>query len=126
MPVIPNQVNALKSVLLQSEATTVDIAPHPPHLNRLKDLMIPFRERWYFTPEMQGSYSIKKVLPALVPDLSYKYLTIQEGGMASNSFTTMLHGNFTGDVAQTRQDLLDYCALDTLAMVRILERLREV
>jgi len=95
-------------------------------INRLKDLMIPFRERWYYTPEMQGSYSIKKVLPALVPELSYQDLTIQEGGTASNTFTTMLQGNFTGDAAQTRQDLLDYCALDTLAMVRILGELKEI
>jgi hypothetical protein len=75
---------------------------------------------------MQGSYSIKKVLPALVPELSYQNLNIQEGGTASNTFTAMLQGNFTGDVEQTRKDLLAYCELDTLAMVRILGKLREV
>ena len=94
-------------------------------VSRLKDLMIPFRERWYYTPEMQGSYSIKKVLPALVPELSYQDLAIQEGGTASNTFSAMLQGNFNGDVEQTRKDLLAYCALDTLAMVRILGKLRE-
>ncbi len=36
-------------------------------VNRLKDLMIPFKQKWYYTPEMRGSYSIKAVLPALVP-----------------------------------------------------------
>ena len=87
-------------------------------INRLKDLMVPFRERWYYTPEMQGSYSIKKVLPALVSELSYQDLNIQEGGMASNTFSTMLQGEFKGDVEQTRMDLL--------AMVRILGRLKEV
>lgn len=95
-------------------------------ISRLKDLMIPFRERWYYSPEMQGSYSIKKVLPALVPELSYQNLAIQEGGTASNTFSAMVQGNFSGDVDQTRKDLLAYCELDTLAMVRILGRLREV
>ena len=50
--------------------------------------MVPFRERWYYTPEMQGSYSIKKVLPALVPDLSYDNLDIKGGGVASSTFLT--------------------------------------
>ena len=50
---------------------------------RLKDLMIPFQQRWYYTPSMQGSYSIKKVLPALVPVMSYSNLNIQEGTTAS-------------------------------------------
>jgi hypothetical protein len=36
-------------------------------VNRLKDLIIPFQQKWYYTPEMKGSYSIKHVLPALVP-----------------------------------------------------------
>jgi hypothetical protein len=95
-------------------------------IDRLKDLMIPFRERWYYTPEMQGSYSIKKVLPALVPELSYKDLNIQEGGTASNTFSQMIQGTFEGDIEQTRKDLLAYCELDTLAMVKILEVLRGV
>ena len=40
-------------------------------IDRLTDLMAPFRDRLYYTPEMRGSYSIKDVLPALVPELSY-------------------------------------------------------
>lgn len=95
-------------------------------INRLKDLMVPFQKRWYYTPDMQGSYSIKKVLPALVPELSYKDLNIQEGGTASNTFAQMVQGTFEGDVEETRKDLLAYCELDTLAMVKILEKLKEV
>jgi hypothetical protein len=55
-------------------------------INRLKDLMIPFQQKWYYTPEMRGSYSIKYVLPALVPELSYDGLPIKEGATASNTF----------------------------------------
>lgn len=95
-------------------------------IERLKDLMVPFRDRSYYTPDMRGSYSIKKVLPALVPELSYKELEIQEGGTASNTFAQMVQGTFEGDVEQTRKDLLAYCELDTLAMVRILEVLKKV
>jgi len=91
---------------------------------RLKDLMIPFQQRWYYTPSMQGSYSIKKVLPALVPEMSYENLNIKEGGTASNFYAAMVMGEFTGDVEQTRRDLLEYCGVDTLAMVEILRRLQ--
>ena len=92
-------------------------------IDRLKDLMVPFQQKWYYTPEMKGSYSIKAVLPALVPELSYKNLEIKEGGTASNTFTQMVLGEFKGDIIQTRNDLLAYCKMDTYAMVRILEKL---
>ena len=93
---------------------------------RLKDLMIPFQQKWYYTPEMRGSYSIKSVLPALVPELSYNDLEIKEGGAASNTFLSMVNGTFKGDVVETRRQLLEYCKMDTFAMVRILDKLRQV
>ena len=95
-------------------------------VNRLKDLMIPFQQKWYYTPEMRGSYSIKYVLPALVPELSYDDLDIKEGGTASNTFLSMVNETFEGDAQKTRRQLLEYCELDTYAMVRILDKLREV
>ena len=95
-------------------------------VNRLKDLMIPFQQKWYYTPEMRGSYSIKYVLPALVPELSYNDLEIKEGGTASNTFLCMVNGTFEGDVEETRRQLLEYCKLDTYAMVKILEKLLQV
>lgn len=94
-------------------------------VSRLKDLMIPFQNKWYYKPEMQGSYSIKKVLPALVPELTYSDLEIKEGGTASNVFTQMAAGTYVGDIEKTRKDLLEYCKLDTLAMVRIIEELKK-
>ena len=75
---------------------------------------------------MKGSYSIKKVLPALVPELSYGDLEIQEGGTASNTYAQMAQDLFKGDEKKTRDDLLEYCKLDTWAMVKILEKLKEV
>ena len=95
-------------------------------VNRLKDLMIPFQQKWYYTPEMRGSYSIKSVLPALIPELSYNNLDIKEGGAASNTFLSMVNGTFKGDLEEIRRQLLEYCKLDTFAMVRILDKLRQV
>ncbi len=93
---------------------------------RVQDLEVPFRNKYFYTKEMQGRSSIKKVLPALVPELSYSDLDIQEGGTASATFLAMFKGEFEGDYEATNQQLLDYCKLDTYAMVKLLERLMEV
>jgi len=97
-----------------------------PIISRLKDLMLPFQQKWYYTPAMKGSYSIKYVLPALVSELSYKDLEIQNGGTASSLFLDMINGSFKGNIAKTRQNLLAYCKLDTWAMVKILEVLKNL
>ena len=72
---------------------------------------------------MKGKHSIKKVLPALIPDMSYDDLDIQEGGTASNTFKSMIEGTFDGDENEVRKQLLEYCKLDTFSMVKILEKL---
>jgi hypothetical protein len=95
-------------------------------LSRLKDLMVPFQEKWYYTPAMKGSYSIKSVLPALVPDMGYDSLEIKEGGTASLVYYQMVKGTFKGDPEKTKEQLLEYCKMDTLAMVRILEVLQRI
>lgn len=92
-------------------------------LNRLKDLMLPFRERWYYIPEMKGSYSIKVVLPTLLPEFTYSNLEIKDGNTASSTYASMVQGVFSGDANKTLKALLEYCKLDTLAMVKILEKL---
>ena len=91
---------------------------------RLIDLADPFRAKHYYAPEMRGSYSIKYVLPALIPELSYNDLAIQEGGTASLTYLQMVTGTFDGDIDQTRRDLIAYCTLDTLAMVKIMAKLK--
>ena len=65
----------------------------------------PFQQKWYYTPETRGSYSIKSVLPALVPELSHNNLEIKEGGTASNTFLSMVNVTFEGDVEETRKQL---------------------
>jgi len=93
---------------------------------RIKDLMLPFQRNHYYAPEMKGSYSIKYVLPALVPELSYDDLQINDGGLASIAFESLFNETNMIRIAETRTQLLEYCKLDTLAMVRILERLESM
>ena len=95
-------------------------------LARLKDLAEPFAKRWYVAPGMDGRHSIKKVLPALVPELGYEDLEIGSGDLASLSFAQVVQGTYAGDETQLRRALEAYCALDTLAMVRVLRVLRRV
>jgi len=90
---------------------------------RIKDLMIPFQRKYYYAPEMIGSYSIKAVLPSLVPELSYDKLKIKEGGLASITFEGLQAETDMMIIAETREQLLEYCKMDTLAMVKILEKL---
>ena len=92
-------------------------------ISRIKDLMIPFQKKYYYSPEMMGSYSIKAVLPALVPELSYDKLEINEGGLASIAYESLQTETDLMRIAEIKQQLLEYCKLDTLGMVKILEAL---
>ena len=95
-------------------------------ISRTKDLMIPFQKKYYYTNDMQGSYSIKYVLPALVPDLSYEELEINEGSLASIAFESLYYETDMIKISETRKNLLEYCKLDTFAMVKILEKLESL
>ena len=80
----------------------------------------------YIDYRFHGSSSIKKVLPVLCPDISYSDLDVNNGTMALDTWGRMiLDPNFNNDIAETRKNLLDYCELDTLAMVKIYEVLKE-
>ena len=96
--------------------------------DNIKDLMAPFASKSYYHPKMQGSYSIKYVLPALVPEFesAYKDLNlIHHGGEAMQAYAAMACMNEMQCEAY-KKALLAYCKLDTLAMVKVLEKLREV
>jgi len=93
-------------------------------VENMRDLMDPFRSRAYYSWEMMGSYSIKEVLPVLVPELSYKELEVGDGGAAMDAYHRMCSTAEQNEVNKIREALLKYCHLDTLAMVKILERLR--
>jgi hypothetical protein len=88
--------------------------------DRVVDLMVPFSKGWFVDKDFYGGASIKDVLPALVPSLSYKDLNVQEGSTASRLWKeTFIDEEDTGDRKKIADDLLKYCELDTLAMVEI-------
>lgn len=105
-----------------------DLAAHLMDIHdNLHDLMIPFKEQSYYSAAMNGSYSIKYVLPALYPDdpeLDYHNLDgIHNGGEASAAFADM--PSYSPEQREAmRAALLQYCELDTYAMVKVLRRLK--
>lgn len=87
---------------------------------RLVDLH-PITKKNYYHPSQRGSWSIKAVLPAVAPDLSYKTLIgVKDGSMAMDAYLEAIHGETTPErKAEIEQQLLAYCGLDTFAMVRL-------
>ncbi|HQX44974.1 MAG TPA: DUF2779 domain-containing protein [Saprospiraceae bacterium] len=93
---------------------------------RFFDLMDIFSKRMYVHKDFKGSSSIKKVLPVLVPHLSYKDLTIGDGGTATTAWKRMVFEiNDANEKEKIKMDLLAYCKLDTLAMVEIFRKIIE-
>lgn len=92
---------------------------------RLQDLLPLVRDHVYH-PDFQGSFSLKAVVPALAPELSYDDLPITNGEQAALELERLLFETDPHDVECRRQALLDYCRLDTLGMVAIYRRLLEL
>jgi hypothetical protein len=94
-------------------------------IESFRDLMQPFKNRDIYLWQAKGSYSIKPILPLLVPELSYENLDgVADGGDAMEAWHRMNSLKDPAEVAQIRNALLEYCELDTLAMVRILEQIK--
>jgi len=95
--------------------------------SRVVDLMTPFSTCAYVHKDFFGSASIKKVLPVLIPELSYKDLDIHAGGAAQRLWMeAVLDGKRADEKDKVLKDLLKYCELDTLAMVRIYQHLIKI
>lgn len=108
LPLLPAQKEALRQMT-----------------QRFMDTQTPFQQD-YLHPKMHGSSSIKKVLPSLVPQMSYEGMPIANGGEAMNAFDTLYFGNLPPlEEQQLRRDLLAYCKQDTWAMVKLVDALRD-
>jgi hypothetical protein len=87
-------------------------------------------EQHVYHPEFGGSFSIKGVLPALVPGMTYDDAgAIAEGTEASALLAKLiLHSDGMPEAErdQLRSELLAYCRLDTWAMVKLLEKLSDL
>jgi predicted RecB family nuclease len=90
---------------------------------RFKDLYAIIK-RDFYQPKFLGSFSLKSVLPALVPDMNYESLSIQEGSQASLEYLKMVGPDtLVEEKERIKNDLLAYCGQDTLALVKIREAL---
>lgn len=119
------------------ESTRIkELAAHLPHLSRelealrakLFDLN-PVVEGFVYHPDFGGSFSLKKILTPLVPDLSYNDLVIVDGKTASVKIARLLfvaHKIPPDERDRVRKDLLAYCERDTFATVRLVEVLAEM
>ncbi|MDA8254252.1 MAG: DUF2779 domain-containing protein [Betaproteobacteria bacterium] len=89
---------------------------------RIVDLL-PIARAYYYHPSQKGSWSIKAVLPAIAPELSYDNLNgVQDGGMAQEAFLEAIAPQTAQPrKVDLRRQLLEYCKRDTLAMVRLWE-----
>jgi hypothetical protein len=91
--------------------------------NRMFDLMEIVSKGYYLHPDFLGSWSIKNVLPVMEPEFSYKSLAINKGDQAMIEWYEMVNGDESKKDAVSKA-LLQYCGLDTLAMVKVWEKLR--
>lgn len=95
-------------------------------IDNIIDLMSPFQRKDIYLYQMRGSYSIKAVLPLLVPELSYEELEIKDGEMAMDAYFTMAKSQDLSEIEKIRKALLEYCKLDTFGMVKMVERMRDL
>lgn len=103
-------------------------APLQSIVARLVDLL-PIVRNHVYHPDFGGSFGLKSVLPALVPELGYDGLAIADGGTASLELERLLFNEDGMEPAareRLRNDLLRYCHQDTWGLVKLLERLRQL
>jgi predicted RecB family nuclease len=91
---------------------------------RLWDLLPIIRNHVYH-PQFCGSFSLKSVLPALIPGMHYEGMDVADGQTAGLVWESLIRGELDGNEDRTKKALLDYCGQDTLAMVRLIDLLRQ-
>jgi hypothetical protein len=103
----------------------------PEHTQRIRDIqrrlwdLLPVVRNHVYHPAFGGSFSLKAVLPALVPDMTYEGMEVPNGQAAGLAWGQMIGGICSESARQAkRKALLDYCGQDTLAMVKLLAALQ--
>lgn len=116
-----------KNVNQKAAESYPDLADQLEKVNdRIKDLTDSFKNLHYLDKNFHCSWSIKKVLPVMCPECSYKALPINHGDQASAEWLRM-NSDATPpeEKATIKKNLLRYCELDTWAMVRIWQELKK-
>jgi hypothetical protein len=134
-------IGARGSIVAHSKSTEISAIhtlatacnEHAPALlamtGRFLDLLTPFRGLMYYHPDFNGDFSIKSILPAMFAhdeDADYHDLAIQDGRTAMNEYARLAQLEDAGQRHEVRAALLDYCRLDTLAMVKIWQALEQL
>jgi hypothetical protein len=119
-----------KDVIKNLAQSFSDLSLHLMNIHdNIQDLMKPFQKKDYYTAAMKGKYSIKVVLPALVPEMKMAYEeleTVHNGADATLVYESLISTD-TGEATESlKEGLLEYCKLDTLAMVKVLGKLKVV
>lgn len=110
-----------KTVLNRLARLFPDLSNHmSDFVDRLVDLL-PVTRKHYYHPDMKGSWSIKTVLPTIAPDLDYgSFEEVSDGQAAQRAYLEIINPQTPEERREKlRAELLDYCELDTLAMVRL-------
>ena len=118
-----------KEVLRKLAELFEDLREHLLNIHdNMKDLMTPFQKKYYVTPLIQESHAIHYIVPALVPEFEKIYQEIedsQNGAEVINTYAS-LHVKSLEEQERVKKQLLAHGELDTLAMVKVLDKLREV
>jgi hypothetical protein len=121
-PVLVYNAPFERSRITELAAHFPDLADELLEINeRIVDLL-PITREHYYHPEMRGSWSLKAVLPTIGAGLDYEGMAVANGGMAQDAYLEMIDPETTVDrKEELRQGLLDYCALDTYALLQLVE-----
>lgn len=92
-------------------------------ISNIRDLRDPFSKRHVYHWKMNGSASLKSVLPALIPEMTYEGMEVSHGGEAQQAYFEMCAIEDPQERTRIRRALLEYCNQDTLAMVKLLEKI---
>lgn len=128
--VVAYNMNFEKARLKELASMFPDLSEHLMNIHdHIKDLLEPFKKGFCYMPAMKNSFSIKSVLPALFPndpELDYHNLDGVHNGVEASDIFLKIKDMSPEDAARTRQNLLDYCGLDTFALVKVLDKLWEI
>lgn len=123
-PVIVYNQSFEKGIIKNLASAYEDLSKQLLAINARVFDLLPVMKRYYYHPQMKGSWSIKNVLTCLLPELRYSDLgEVQDGLMAQSAYLEIISDKLSDEEKDSLSaDMLDYCKLDTYAMLAIIDR----